>query len=573
MKVVVGIDLGTTTSYIAYVPIEGWNRQPTLVPCDPIWGGKAGQQEEQEKGLPSRVFIKRENRGCVELRFDTESIDDPEYWCVSRFKPFLGMPFVEVGGKPLQVSLGNEQLSVPPEVLAAFIVNRMLEGVVQERRQIVGITVGVPAMASMGQRAATRFAVCLGGWDREKEVEVLEEPVAAFMYHFFRDEAFFKGLIDQYVLVIDFGGGTCDLSLILCKGEKQAPIVRARRMGLFGGEDVDELIARRWLRDSNIDYDSLNPNEREKIRKIARDAKETLSRARDSQESTTSRTIGYIGPWILGQQTLTRDMLRAVLEEERISVTLRGREGEINRRGSIISLVKELIDDLLHEVADEEGMGVENIRAVILAGGSTHLREVHELVRKYFGDQIEVKKDNPEKCVASGAALYQYWRCKGEKRIIIPTLPWDIQLEYCEAGTQTWRSHILGKRGEALPLDAAGFLNERNWVRVKKASFPMKIRIRRGSEDILTEKEIAAKNVSHLWTTYYVDESGVIRQFRCKPAKWWPVVGSPLFSTGLWMEVVRPADEEELVLSQFDPQSKKRIQELLEIFCIRRNVV
>ena len=87
--------------------------------------------------------------------------------------------------------------------------------------------------------------------------------MAAFLYRYDRLPDLFASLKDQFVFVFDFGGGTCDVSLIGCTPGK-LPVVVARQVGHFGGEKIEDLIVQRWLvrapRESTSILQKLSPD-------------------------------------------------------------------------------------------------------------------------------------------------------------------------------------------------------------------------------------------------------------------------------------------------------------------------
>jgi len=549
MGYVAGIDLGTTTSYLAFMPSDGRDR-PKLAPCGLFPGERESGAIRRWAGMPSRVLIAKgsENRP-IRLLLPGRALNYPEdLLLVARFKAWMGEKKISVGGK----------IDVRPDILAAFLIKNMLNIAQQEEKiGIDSITITVPAMSTISQRRATEFAVRFAGF--EGEINILEEPTSAFVYHHWRNKAIFER--QAYTLVIDFGGGTCDFSLLRHQGANKKPVVVSRCTGYFGGEDIDRIIAQEWLKDENIDFFALSLKDQEKLREYAREAKETLST--NPEQSAAKFDIGYLDnkPHPLGEKELSQEMLERILKEYEIKVDVVGERDEW--RGSIVQLVERLADNLI----GSKGVCKDEIGVVILAGGSTRLKEVRDWAKEYFGKGVSIVYDDPEACVALGAAVYQYYRSR-RKKVFVSTLASDIQVE-C-AG----KSLLLGRQGEELPIDSEGLLRSifggRNWLQVEKEVGEMgerQVRINVKQGDQIIEIPIAAEErfVSHLWIRYYIGEDGIIKRFQYRPCNWLPVLGSPLFSPETIRKVVAPSKEME-ILPQFDWNNPALIRELRETY-------
>jgi len=534
---------------LAFMPSDGRDR-PKLAPCGLFPGERESGAIRRWAGMPSRVLIAKgsENRP-IRLLLPGRALNYPEdLLLVARFKAWMGEKKISVGGK----------IDVRPDILAAFLIKNMLNIAQQEEKiGIDSITITVPAMSTISQRRATEFAVRFAGF--EGEINILEEPTSAFVYHHWRNKAIFER--QAYTLVIDFGGGTCDFSLLRHQGANKKPVVVSRCTGYFGGEDIDRIIAQEWLKDENIDFFALSLKDQEKLREYAREAKETLST--NPEQSAAKFDIGYLDnkPHPLGEKELSQEMLERILKEYEIKVDVVGERDEW--RGSIVQLVERLADNLI----GSKGVCKDEIGVVILAGGSTRLKEVRDWAKEYFGKGVSIVYDDPEACVALGAAVYQYYRSR-RKKVFVSTLASDIQVE-C-AG----KSLLLGRQGEELPIDSEGLLRSifggRNWLQVEKEVGEMgerQVRINVKQGDQIIEIPIAAEErfVSHLWIRYYIGEDGIIKRFLYRPCNWLPVLGSPLFSPETIRKVVAPSKEME-ILPQFDWNNPALIRELRETY-------
>jgi len=353
---IAGIDLGTTNSLIGVfesgfpmllADTEGRHLIPSVVLYP-------------ENGIP---LIGREALRMQSLH--------PEC-TVASVKRFMGRRFGEEGTEHLQgpkgipVTLPINGIDLTPEEVSSEILKK-LKSVAEERlgTTIDRAVITVPAYFNDAQRAATRMAGELAGFTVER---ILSEPTAAALAY-----GLDKLSDRSKVAVYDLGGGTFDLSVLqLDNGVFQ--VLSTHGDTRLGGDDLDEAIARRLLREADIE--TLTPEMKVRLKKAARTAKELLS----SEDSTV-----VLLPFMEGSKSLEIPLTRAQIEEVC--------EPIIQRTRALC----------LRALADA-GVQAEQLDQLILVGGSTRMPLVQKLTSEIFGKQPNLSQ-HPDEAVALGAVL------------------------------------------------------------------------------------------------------------------------------------------------------------------------
>jgi molecular chaperone DnaK (HSP70) len=192
--------------------------------------------------------------------------------------------------------------------------------------------------------------------------------------------------IGAVVLVIDFGGGTLDLSLVRTtipnslKSSIKAEVL-AKSDAFIGGIDVDTWIAEYWLRSHQESRATIGEVGWLNLLELAERVKLQLSQVEQASESwfDDEKFIAY-------ELSLDRDTLAEILESHQLLEQLR-----------------QAIDEVL-AIASNKGLSKAGIEQVLLVGGSSLLPAVQQLVVSYFG-RSKVKLDKPFEAVAHGALL------------------------------------------------------------------------------------------------------------------------------------------------------------------------
>jgi molecular chaperone DnaK len=367
---IVGIDLGTTYSLVAFVDKStgrpkcipgpyGETLCPSVVSVDPngaIVAGEAARRRLLTQPDRTIYSVKRlMGRGVADIHDD-----------LKRF-PFR----IESGSENvIRVRLG-ERVFTPPEI-SAFIL-RELKSWAEEffRESVDRAVITVPAYFNDAQRQATKDAGRLAGLE---VLRLVNEPTAAALAY---------GLHEQKrgrVAVYDFGGGTFDISILklISTGEGDIYQVLATNGDThLGGDDIDNLlqdVARREIRDQfGLDI-ARQPAVTQELRKALIRAKHELS----TNEGTTVRFPLDGGVWL-------REITRCELD------TL------------IRPLVERTMGPVRQALADAK-LKPSDMDEVVLVGGSTRIPRVRNTVKEFFGRQPHAEL-NPDEVVALGAAV------------------------------------------------------------------------------------------------------------------------------------------------------------------------
>jgi molecular chaperone DnaK (HSP70) len=237
------------------------------------------------------------------------------------------------------------------------------------------------------------FTVPVGAFDRYLEwvrgmgevlgvgsVQVVDESTAAALGYALQTPG-------AVVLVVDFGGGTLDLSLVRTvewgARDRDPSTVRAQAIAKFdaylGGEDIDRWIVEDYLRQIGSNRSQVGEMGWLQLLEIAERLKIRLSQTEMVRESWFDEET-----FQAYKIELSRQQLEELLE----------RKGLLDR-------LREAIDEVL-AIATSKGISKREIERVLLVGGSCLIPAIAQLIISYFGRQ-KVKIDKPFEAVAHGA--------------------------------------------------------------------------------------------------------------------------------------------------------------------------
>src|ERR1700677_4006756 len=375
---VVGIDLGTTNSLVAYMQgdqpvvipgVDGSNLVPSVVALDPapadggrptVTVGNSARRALIE--TPERVIysVKRlMGRGLEEIQSELKLF------------PFRLADDVETGEVP-RIQLGELRFT-PPEI-SAYILRQLKRNA--ERffgAPVTQAVITVPAYFNDAQRQATKDA---GRMDGLEVLRLVNEPTAAALaYGLDRAK---EGTIAVY----DLGGGTFDISILKLR-DGIFEVQSTNGDTHLGGDDIDNLLLAIALdeiySEHGVDLRS-HPGAVQALRKSAIDAKITLSTERVARfDIELPNGDRY-------QREIPRDVFELLIEPV------------LNRT---VGPCKQALTDA--------GITPEQVDEVVLVGGSTRIPAVRELVDDLFHLSARGKKPhielNPDEVVALGAAV------------------------------------------------------------------------------------------------------------------------------------------------------------------------
>lgn len=355
MSNIIGIDLGTTTSEIAYIK----NGKPEIIADD--LGNRI---------IPSVISFSRNREMVVGQPAYNQIISNPDN-TVYEVKRHIG--------EDINIKLGEDEF-LPHEISAILLreIKKYAERHLGEEVKEAVIT--VPANFTSHQRKLTQRAGELAGFKVER---IINEPTAAAMAYG----------IDNLnknanILVYDLGGGTFDVT-VLEMFSGILDVKASRGNNRLGGKDFDERIEKYILEEFKKQYgkdlydgldNSLTISIKERVKEAAIKAKKELS-----VQMLTEINIPFITMINGAPISINIEFTRAKFDE----------------------LTKDLVlstKDTVNKALKASGLNKEEIDIVLLIGGSSRIVAVKDLVDKMFPNKVK-STINPDEAVAMGAAI------------------------------------------------------------------------------------------------------------------------------------------------------------------------
>ena len=366
---IIGIDLGTTNSCVAVMEggtakvifsSEGRNTIPSIVePIKKLVGDQAKRQ----------MVLNSLNTVFSVKRLMGRRIDDAEVIKTQKIAPYKivagkdKMACVEIGGK----------IYTPQEISAMILQKCKADAEKYLGEKVTEAVITVPAYFDDSQRQATKQAGEIAGLNVQR---IVNEPTASALAYGLDKKK--KGIVAVY----DLGGGTFDIS-VLEIGDGVFEVKATNGDTFLGGDDFDQKILH-WLidtfqKDQGVDL-SKDPQALQRLREAAEKAKIELSSAQE-----TDINLPFITQRDGQPLHLTVKMTRTDLEK----------------------LVDDLIQKTLGPVEKclkDAGVSKSDITDVVMVGGMTRMPKVLEVVKTFFGKDLDTTV-NPDEVVAIGAAV------------------------------------------------------------------------------------------------------------------------------------------------------------------------
>jgi len=372
MSKIIGIDLGTTNSAMAYMSggkpnvianAQGGRLTPSVV--------AKGDNGDILVGAPARNQAITNPEGTIYSvkRLIGRSWNDPE---VEKDRELLPFEMREADNGGIEVQMGDKWYT--PQEISAKVLGKLkkdAEDFLGEEVKEAVIT--VPAYFDDSQRQATKDAGKIAGLEVKR---IINEPTAAALAFGMENKK------DQKIAVFDLGGGTFDIS-ILEIGDGVFEVLSTNGDTHLGGDDFDQRIidhlAKEFENKEGIDLKK-DRTALQRLKEAAEKAKIELSTS-----ETTEINIPYITADSNGPKHMKEEMTRADLEK----------------------LTKELIDstiDPCKKAMKDAKLDVEDIGEVLLVGGMTRMPAIINIVKDFFKKEPN-KGVNPDEVVAVGAAI------------------------------------------------------------------------------------------------------------------------------------------------------------------------
>ena len=354
---IIGIDLGTTNSLVAYVDDatglprvipdgEGRKLLPSVVAFAPegILVGEAARRQLVRRPHSTVYSVKRF------MGRDYEDVKDELRYFPFAIRPADGIVKLDVGGREV----------TPPEVSAVVLKSLKERAEAHFKEPVEKAVVTVPAYFNDSQRQATRDAGRIAGLD---VVRIVNEPTAAALaYGLHR-------LSEGVIAVYDLGGGTFDISILRVK-DGIFEVLATNGNTHLGGDDFDRVIMLWLLEDIQC-------------RHHAEIVRSGLDLARDAEAMQELRLAAEAAKIRLSTEERTRLTIPFAGFTYRTEIT----------RADVERLIEPLVARTL-----------EPIDQVVLVGGSTRVPLVRRRVEELFGRTPHSHLD-PDEVVALGAAV------------------------------------------------------------------------------------------------------------------------------------------------------------------------
>ena len=363
-KRIVGIDLGTTNSLVAFMDLTG----PQVIP------GADGMAL-----VPSVVSLNDDGTFTVGEPARQLLIDRPERTVYS-VKRLMGRGVEDVRDElklcPCRIAAGSEnvirldlegKLLTPPEISAQVLKQLKAQAEAWLGEEISQAVITVPAYFNDAQRQATKDAGRIAGLE---VLRLVNEPTAAALAY---------GLDKRkngVVAVYDFGGGTFDISILRLK-DGIFEVLSTNGDTHLGGDDIDNLLLSIALEDIASEWGadlSSNGAAVQTLRRAVIEAKEKLSFA-------PLATIEFSWNGERFAREISRELFERLIEE----------------------IVERTLRPCRHAMLDA-GLAAEQIDEVVLVGGSTRIPLVRQAVETLFKAKPHSEL-NPDEVVALGAAV------------------------------------------------------------------------------------------------------------------------------------------------------------------------
>lgn len=348
MSKIIGIDLGTTNSCMAYME----NGKAVIIP-----------NAEGNKTTPSIVAFTNDGKRLVGENAKRQAVTNPNN-TIASIKREMGTNY--------RKKINNKEYT-PQEISAMILQKLKIDAEAYLQEKITEAVITVPAYFNDAQRQATKDAGRIAGLNVKR---IINEPTAAALAY---------GLENSYgqkVMVFDLGGGTFDVSIIEI-GNGVIEVLSTSGDNHLGGDDFNDCIAEyivdEFKRVEGIDL-SYDQVAMQRIKEAGEKAKIELSTM-----VTTIVNLPFITNTNSGPKNLEVEITRAKFND----------------------LTKYLIDRLvlpMQNALNDAKLTPAELNKIILVGGSSRIPAVQDKIKEIIGKEAS-KSLNPDECVALGASI------------------------------------------------------------------------------------------------------------------------------------------------------------------------
>ncbi|MDB5118791.1 MAG: hscA [Sphingobacteriales bacterium] len=439
-EIIVGIDLGTTNSLVAFINPDG---NPQVI-------------NDTGKGVlvPSIVHFQKDGGVIVGNDAKEYLITDPENTIFS-VKRLLGRSYHDIENQKglfsykiiddnteslVKIKVGDKFYT--PIDLSAMILKELKDRAEHALKTTVNrAVITVPAYFNDSQRQATRDAGKLAGLD---VLRIVNEPTAASL-------AYGIGLNpheEKTIAVYDLGGGTFDVSILKIQNGI-FEVLSTNGDTFLGGDDFDRAIVNYWIEQNKLVETELTPEVQQALRLKAEEAKKALT---------------------------TQNIYNDFVNEIPCAIT------KITFQDLILPKVLQTIQCCKNALQDA-GLTIDDIQEVVMVGGSTRTPLVKQQVAEFFQKAVH-DQINPDEVVALGAAIQSDILAGNRTDILLlDVTPLSLGIE-----TMGGLMDVIIPRNAKVPSKAG-----RQYTTSVDGQINMKISVYQGERDLVKENRKLAE--------------------------------------------------------------------------------